>query len=367
MIPGTNGAEHKASSTRRPKHQITRSISELSPIHLHRHHHTNNHGSHSRRDKHERASDRDEQIHHTRSAGPTSILQPRTSLEVPRWETADTSGTVTPDDSRRTSALIASGDEQMGATQENGTSVGGLGTTLYTRKLSRDEELQEERRKAAARVSGLKKSLADLNTFSNATTQRLDDTYYSVLEKLGMLQHTIVALKELAGMSQETSKQFEKESNDIVTEITSQINSFGGFGEQERRIQALTARIHGGRDKVKTLSERVDVVRERIETWERADREWQERTRRRLKAIWVVTSVLLALLLILLVAAQYIPANAEVASRLTNVTGIVGEGLTGKDSGSGLETDLRSVLGTSLNRTTQPGAIDERLRVFDEL
>jgi hypothetical protein len=71
--------------------------------------------------------------------------------------------------------------------------------------------------------------------------------------------------------------------------------------------------------------------------------------------------------LVLLIAAQYIPANAEVASRLTNVSGIVGGGLMEKDRGSGLETGLRSALGTSLNRTTQPGAIDERLRVFDEL
>jgi hypothetical protein len=43
--------------------------------------------------------------------------------------------------------LIAVGDEQMGAGQETGPT-----TTLYTRKLSRDEELQEERRKAAVRA-----------------------------------------------------------------------------------------------------------------------------------------------------------------------------------------------------------------------
>lgn len=215
--------------------------------------------------------------------------------------------------------------------------------------------------------SGLKKALTDLSTFSNETTRRLDDSYYSVLEKLGMLQHTIEALKELAEVSQETGKQFEKESNDMVDEITSQIDSFGGFAEQERRINALTERIHGGRDKVKTLSERVDVVRERIEAWERADREWQERTRKRLKAIWVVTSVLIAIMLVLLVAAQYLPANAEVATRLTNASGIVGGGLVERDSGPRVETGLRSTLETSLNWTTDRGPVDERLRVFDEL
>lgn len=199
-------------------------------------------------------------------------------------------------------------------------------------------------------------------------TQRLDDTYYSVLEKLGVLQRTIEALKELAGMSQETSMQFERESDDIVRETTGQISSFGEFEEQERRIQALTARIHGGRDKVKALSERVDRVRERIEAWERADREWQERTRRRLRAIWVVTAILLTLLFILLVAVQYKPANAEAASRRANAGRIMGGGHMGKDGGSGLNAALFGALGTSMNRSTeQARAFDERLRVFDEL
>lgn len=163
MMLGTGGFEqvHKVpSSSSSPRHQqrpqrhhISRSISELSPIRIHRHggHHHHSH-SRSRRDGHERASDRagDEPIHHARTAGgqpaASAIYQPRGSLEVPRSEgaAADTSpGTLTPaDQSRRTSALIASGDEgqMMGATD------------VYTRKLSRDEELAEERRRAAVRA-----------------------------------------------------------------------------------------------------------------------------------------------------------------------------------------------------------------------
>jgi len=151
-MSASNGAEQKsaAASHLRPRHQISRSISELSPIHLHRHNHSGHHSSsHSRREKPERAGERDDQIYHSRSAGSAVIFQPRTSLEVPRWEGTDslTPGTPSPDQSRRTSALIASGDEQMGHAQEAGS-----GTTLYTRKLSRDEEVQEERRKAAVRT-----------------------------------------------------------------------------------------------------------------------------------------------------------------------------------------------------------------------
>lgn len=155
MMPSSDGAEHKASSSIRPRHQISRSISELSPMHMHRHHHSSSHhGSHSRHpDKRERASDRDDQIQHTRSAGPAAILQPRSSLEVPsRWEAADTPRTLSPDQSRRTSILVTSGDEQMGPGQGAGVSTGGSGATLYTRKLSRDEELQLERQKAELRA-----------------------------------------------------------------------------------------------------------------------------------------------------------------------------------------------------------------------
>jgi hypothetical protein len=139
-----NGPEHKHSSPHRPRHQISRSISELSPMRLHRHH---NHGSHSRRD---RASERDDQIHYTRSAGGAAAYQPRTSLDVPKLE-ADTPRTLSPDQSRRTSIFVPVGDEQMGAPYGAGITAGS-GTTLYTRKLSRDEELQQERLKAAARA-----------------------------------------------------------------------------------------------------------------------------------------------------------------------------------------------------------------------
>lgn len=150
-MSASNSSEQKglAASHLQPRQDISRSISERSPIHLHRHHQAGHNGSHSRRDKQDKASERDDQIQHSRSAGSTVAYQPRTSLEVPRWEATDTltPGSLSPDQSRRTSALIASGDEQMGLMQE-----AGLGTSLYSRKLSRDEQLQEERQKATARA-----------------------------------------------------------------------------------------------------------------------------------------------------------------------------------------------------------------------
>lgn len=236
-----------------------------------------------------------------------------------------------------------------------GAGLFGAGTALPGRKRSavREEELRQERIRSATRASGLKRSIVELNAFSNATTRRLDDSYYSVLEKVGMLQNTVLALKELAGMSAQTYEQFRRESEDLVDDITGQLDAFGEFEEQAGRIESLTSRIHGGRDKARMLGERVEAVREKIERWERADREWQERTRRRLKAIWVVTLVILLVVVVLLVAAQYVPAAA--------IEGVH----PGLDGGAG-DGSGRGLLGSAFNKTTGP-PVDERLRVFDEL
>jgi hypothetical protein len=178
-----------------------------------------------------------------------------------------------------------------------------------------------------------------------------------------MLQSTIIALKELAGMSHETNASFKKESAELVGEISAQLDSFGQFEDQEGRIESLKGRIHAGREKISVLGGRVDTVRERIEGWERADREWQERTRRRLKAMWVVTSTVVFVLVLFLVSAQYVPASVEEGTvRAANESLNY---LRGASSGA----DGRDLLGLASNGTAggPPSPPDEKLRVFDEL
>lgn len=119
------------------------------------------------------------------------------------------------------------------------------------------------------------------------------------------MQSTILALQELAGLSDQMNNVFNAEAKELVTDISSQLDAFGQFEDQQRRIEKLQGRIYTGRDKIRVLSQRVDLVMDRIENWERADREWQERTRKRLKAVWVVTSIVLFCLLFLFLGAQY--------------------------------------------------------------
>jgi hypothetical protein len=220
---------------------------------------------------------------------------------------------------------------------------------------------------------GLKKSLSELSTFSIATTRRLDDAYYAVLEKLSSLQSTVIGIKELASMSKETNETFKADSRSLINEIESQLDSFGQFDEQQRHIERLQNRIQTGRQKVQKLSERVDIVRERVESWERADREWQERTRRRLKVLWIITSVLALVIVLMVGAAQY--ASLEVGTMKDKITEMMssngsdmpnpGEIMNSSRGSEDFHEDVRAAL--SKSRSTSAVVDEEVLRAFDEL
>ena len=223
-----------------------------------------------------------------------------------------------------------------------------------------------------ARVSsGIQRSLTDLGTFSTATARRLDVAYSSVLEKLGVLQGTMMALKELASLSQSMNDEFAQESQEVVRDVQTQLDAFKQFNDQQDRIQTLQDRIDSGRKTIQGLSERVDLVLDRIDSWERADREWQERTRKRLKIIWLITSGIIFLMILLFISAQYAPDGLEEAtvrfanesiSKIRNMTA----GSPDESSWAPGGNNTRR-LQSMLNRTVDGSADDRLLRAFDEL
>ncbi|OHW95505.1 hypothetical protein CSPAE12_05923 [Colletotrichum incanum] len=342
---------------RRPRHQITRSITEFSPplrMHRHRHshhHHPTQHALHlnaqSRRDR-DRLLLLDERMPGPGAGG-------RSSLDMTRSEHVTLSRS--PDSSRRTSALVGP------------TIGGGENPALVTppgrmRKVDKAAVLLEEKNRTASRVTGLKNSLMELSGFSTATTRRLDETYYSVLEKKSMLQSTISAIQELTVASQQLTGEFEEQAEEMSRDVATQLDQFGQFGEQESRIGSLQGRIEAGRTRIQGLSERVDVVRRRIEGWENADREWQEKTRKRLRTMWIVMSVVFAVLILLFVGAQYL-GGSEIEG---------GGGLKGVERGFNRSAGVPRKKGLSekpLPPLWEDDRIrreeDDRLRVFDEL
>lgn len=204
-----------------------------------------------------------------------------------------------------------------------------------------------------------------LNAFSTKASQRLDEAYYTVLEKVSSLQNTVMALKELADSSKNTCDTFDKETRSMENEIARQLGSVGHFQSQQSKISSLQTRIEDGRKHIESLNARVDNVRERVERWERADKQWQEKTRKKLKIIWSLMSVLTLILIILVWMAggshhpdgsgAVTPTNENVVHEPLNRSHFA---VPPGNNDAGLDRKLSW-------KPTRNG--DDRLHVFDEL
>jgi septal ring factor EnvC (AmiA/AmiB activator) len=205
---------------------------------------------------------------------------------------------------------------------------------------------------------------------SNNTTRRLDNTYYSVLEKLAALQSTIASLKELASITRELDDGFKDESREVVKDAELQINSFDKFETQQRKIGGLETRIKRARERIKKLGDRVEEVRDRVETWETLEDDWQQRMRQRLKVVWAIVVVLFLVVVGLLIFPST-PSRTSGVLQGFNATNpsmdvpelegrLLNETMNFKRRGIGALESLRRPLNDVLED-------DPRLLAFDEL
>ncbi|KFY12699.1 hypothetical protein V492_03717 [Pseudogymnoascus sp. VKM F-4246] len=221
-------------------------------------------------------------------------------------------------------------------------------------------------------VGDPRKSLHDLRILSNTTTSRLDNTYYSVLEKLSVLQASIASLKELSLIARQLNEDFDDDTQAVAKEIQEQIKAFGDFQEPQTKIEALQARIQTGREKVNKLGARVEVIRKRAEGWAKVEDQWQEKTRKRIKLFWGLSATAVIVLVGLLIF-QYTPARSPgpgimdglnthgIKSGILDLErGLVNESLT-------IETQVAEPLEGLRKKPDNSLDDDPRLRVFDEL
>lgn len=212
--------------------------------------------------------------------------------------------------------------------------------------------------------------MLELNTLSVNATRQLDNTYYSVLEKLSTLHNTISSLKELANMTRKLNEDFKVDSAEVVKDVTIELDRFEGFGDQERKIEALAARVKTGRERIKTLGSRVNIVRERVSCWEQAEMEWKEKTRKRLRIMWTGMFIF-AFIMMGLAIFQYSPAKTHgpSPSKGLNASGLLGkipDLETLKNETWSLKRETEHAL-EGLRNTQDTLEEDPRLRVFDEL
>lgn len=206
---------------------------------------------------------------------------------------------------------------------------------------------------------------------------------------MSALQSTMATLKELADTSHEIYETFEKDSRDLEHDIVSQIGSLGRFDGQQSRIESLQNRIHGGRTRIGALSERVETVRERVEGWELADREWQEKTRKRMTVVWSTTSLLALALLLLFLGFRHSSHSAaemnrtiaqgartgasrvvKVSGQLVNTSRALPDLFAGKFGKSTTpEPDAKAALKGLRDELNErrPAVDSDRLRALDEL
>ena len=126
----------------------------------------------------------------------------------------------------------------------------------------------------------LRSSLQALSEHSLKTTRRLDDTYYSILEKLSILRSTIGGLQELSALTKELHESFQNDADEFQGEVEGQIDVFNEFEVQRQQIEKLEARIRAGREKADALNARLEEARRQVEARERIEGEWEAKMSR---------------------------------------------------------------------------------------
>jgi hypothetical protein len=120
----------------------------------------------------------------------------------------------------------------------------------------------------------LRIALHSLSDQSLKTSRRLDDTYYSILEKVSVLRQTIGTLQELSGLTKELHENFEADTKELLEDVGGQFDSFNNFDPQQQHITALEERIVAGRDKAAALNERLAKAKERVDARAKSEVEW---------------------------------------------------------------------------------------------
>jgi predicted RNase H-like nuclease (RuvC/YqgF family) len=123
-------------------------------------------------------------------------------------------------------------------------------------------------------------ALQSLSDQSLKTSRRLDDTYYSILEKVSVLRQTIGTLQELSGLTKELHDNFKTDTSELVEDVTGQVEAFDGFQTQQKQVSSLESRIKAGKEKADSLTARLAKAKERVDAKAKSEAQWQAKNTR---------------------------------------------------------------------------------------
>ncbi|KAF1912375.1 hypothetical protein BDU57DRAFT_532594 [Ampelomyces quisqualis] len=335
----------------------------------HRHHHHS-----SRRDKeHRHGSGR----RHAKEVVQSAIqLQPPTSFgDLLRQ--ARGSKDTSPSHSRNGS-IAPSADRNVA-----GKEARDVGITIPPRRPLRPEDVDLERKRVEARESmrqrdvdkgirHLRAALTSLSDKSLKTSRRLDDTYYSILEKVCVLRQTIGSLQELSGLTKELHDNFESDTKELIDDIQGQFDSFDNFDSQQQQIVSLEDRIQTGKKTADSLTERLAKAKERVDARSQAEQEWATKNTRRTRIFWSILGSIATVMFALILFHQFKPINIaphpktalDFASRAQIMEAPIPD--IAKEAIIGPQMDPAHLYPVP-TCVANLQADDDRLRVFDEL
>jgi hypothetical protein len=126
--------------------------------------------------------------------------------------------------------------------------------------------------------SELRSELQTLSDRSLRTSRKLDDTYYSLLEKVSIFRQTIGNLQELSDLTKELHENFQSDTVETVEEIQGPFDNFNNFDTQEQQIAELEERIQVGREKAERLTARLRKAQEHVEARSKTEAEGEAKT-----------------------------------------------------------------------------------------
>ncbi|RYO15495.1 hypothetical protein AA0121_g6844 [Alternaria tenuissima] len=274
---------------------------------------------------------------------------------------------TSPSHSRRESVAPGQADGSV-----NGKEESTPGITIPPRRPLRQADVELEAKRVEARERDLRAVLQSLSDQSLKTSRRLDDTYYSILEKVSVLRQTIGTLQELSGLTKELHDNFESDTTELVEDVTGQVEAFDGFKAQQEQVSGLEERIRAGKEKADALTARLERAKERVDARAKSEAQWQAKNTHRVRIFWAIVAFVATLILALVLFRPAQPAH-RVPEPQSTLDPATREAILNADIPNIAKEAIIGPLTSTANHvveTIDPHLVledDERLRGFDEL
>lgn len=189
------------------------------------------------------------------------------------------------------------------------------------RRRVKPEDVTKAKQENAQREKELRDSLRKVDEVAMSSTRQLDDTYYSILEKASILRSTVASLQQLAEESRRMHSQFQEDTTKLCQDTRSNLDGFGNFDAQEKRINKLVNQLKGSKSKTDKLNDRLEAARNRVEALEKRELEKKNSRRKRWSVAWGVIVAVIGLIIALIVAKH----RSTVGSRVYHVAKVIDE------------------------------------------